>query len=135
MYSVILEYVPTSKKSKALEDLFGDTFCTTDPSKTAKTSRELACAEVAKYKDTASLILGGNVFDWWKSQQTKLPLLAKLAKTYLCIPGTSVPSECVFSTAGDIVHSERSILSPEHVDQFLEEIPLKEPCFTVIGNP
>ncbi|XP_045887410.1 uncharacterized protein LOC123958197 [Micropterus dolomieu] len=52
-------YILSSKKSKALEDLFGDTFCTVDPSQTVKTSRELAHAEVAKYKDTASLILGG----------------------------------------------------------------------------
>ena len=27
-----------------------------------------------------------------------------------------VPSERVFSTTGDIVRSERSVLSPEHVD-------------------
>lgn len=89
-----------------------------DPSQT-KTSRELAQAEVAKYKETASLPLGGNVLEWWKSQQTELPLLANLAKTYLCIPGTSVPSERVFSTAGDIVRSERSVLSAEHVDQLV----------------
>ncbi|KAJ8375471.1 hypothetical protein SKAU_G00060510 [Synaphobranchus kaupii] len=50
------DYVPISKKSKALEDLFGDTFCTGYQS--VKASRELAHAEVAKYKDTASLILG-----------------------------------------------------------------------------
>ncbi|KAK0144031.1 putative RNA-binding protein 46 [Merluccius polli] len=45
------------------------------------------------------------------------PCLQTLPKTYLCIPGTSVLSECVFSTAGDIVHSERSVLSAQHVDQ------------------
>ena len=74
------------------------------------------------------MILGGSVLEWWKSHQTEFPLLANLAKTYLCIPGTSVPSERVFSTAGDIVRSERSVLSPEHVDQlvFFEEKPFKE---------
>ena len=71
--------------------------------------------------------LEGNVLEWWKTHQTEFPLLANLAKTYLCIPGTSVPSERVFSTAGDIVRSERSVLSAEHVDQlvFFKEKPPK----------
>ncbi|XP_039520337.1 E3 SUMO-protein ligase ZBED1-like [Pimephales promelas] len=107
------EHVPPFKKSKPFEDLFGDTFCTADPSQTVKTPKELAHAEVVKYRDTASLNLGGMVLEWWKSHQTEFPLLANLAKTYMCIPGTSVPSERVFSTAGDIVNSERSVLSPE----------------------
>jgi hypothetical protein len=59
------------------------------------------------------------VLEWWKTHQTEFPLLANLAKTYLCIPGTSVPSERVFRTAGDIVRSERSVLTPEHVDQLV----------------
>lgn len=88
-----------------------------DTSQTVKTSRELAHAGIAKYKDTASLILGGRVLECWKSHQTEFPLLANLAKAYLCISGTSVPSERVFSTAGDIVRSEHRVLSPQHVDQ------------------
>ncbi|CAL8370626.1 unnamed protein product [Boreogadus saida] len=48
------EYVP-AQKSKAFQDLFGDTFSTAEP--TQKTSRDLASAEVAKYKETAPLPL------------------------------------------------------------------------------
>lgn len=114
---IVPEYVPASKKTKALADLFGDTFCTVDPAVTS--SRQRAQAEVVKYKETDSLALDGNVLDWWKSHQAEFPLLANLAKTYLCIPGTSVPSERVFSSAGDIVNSQRSVLSPEHVDQLV----------------
>ncbi|XP_077070815.1 uncharacterized protein LOC143722931 [Siphateles boraxobius] len=40
------EHVPPFKKSKPFEDLFGDTFCTADPSQTVKTPKELAHAEV-----------------------------------------------------------------------------------------
>lgn len=46
------------------------------------------------------------------------PSLAKLAKRYLSIPGTSVLAEQV-STAGDIVTAQRSALTSEHVDQLL----------------
>ncbi|XP_077063574.1 E3 SUMO-protein ligase ZBED1-like [Siphateles boraxobius] len=113
------ECPPVSKKSKVLEDLFGDSFCTEDPSVRGKTSKEQAHDEVRKYRDVASLSLDGKVLDWWRAHQAEFPLLADLAKTYLCIPGTSVPSERVFSTAGDIVRSERSVLSSEHVDQLI----------------
>ncbi|MCI4390736.1 hypothetical protein PGIGA_G00126140 [Pangasianodon gigas] len=58
------EYAPSSKKSKPLEDLFGDTFCTVDPSQAVKTPKELAHAEVVKYRDTASLNSGGKVLEW-----------------------------------------------------------------------
>ncbi|KAL2092740.1 hypothetical protein ACEWY4_012538 [Coilia grayii] len=110
---------PLSKKSKVLEDLFGDAFCTEDLSVRKKTSKELAYDEIRKYREVASLSLGGKVLEWWKAHQSEFPLLANLAKTYLCIPATSVPSERVFSTAGDIVRSERSVLSSEHVDQLI----------------
>ena len=61
---------------------------------------------------------------WW-SQHEEIPLLEKLAKTMLCIQGTSVLSESVFSTAGDIVTSQKSVLHPDHVDVL---IYLKKIC-------
>uniref|UniRef100_A0A671QLV8 HAT C-terminal dimerisation domain-containing protein n=1 Tax=Sinocyclocheilus anshuiensis TaxID=1608454 RepID=A0A671QLV8_9TELE len=47
------------------------------------------------------------------------PLLSNLASCTLCIPGTSVAAERVFSTAGDIITAKRRALKPEHVDQLL----------------
>jgi len=38
-----------------------------------------------------------NPLDWWKANQTRFP---GLVRRYRCVPGTSVPSERVFSTAG-----------------------------------
>lgn len=113
---VFLFSVHASKKT--LKVLFGDLFCTVDPSQIIKTSRDLAHAEIVKYRETAILSFGGNLLDWWQSHQTEFTLLWDLYKRYLCIPGTRVPSKWAFSTLGDTVCSEHSVLSPEHVDQF-----------------
>lgn len=56
---------------------------------------------------------------WWEENEAKFPSLAGLAKKYLAIPGTSVPSERIFSTAGTVVNKLRSRLSSTVVDQIV----------------
>jgi hypothetical protein len=36
------------------------------------------------------------ILEWWNVNQAKIPLVANLARRYLCIPATSAPSERVF---------------------------------------
>ena len=55
----------------------------------------------------------------WMQNQFRYPLLSRMAKLYLAIPATSVPSERVFSTAGDIVTASRACLKPGHVDKLI----------------
>ena len=75
--------------------------------------QEAANKEIQKY-----LCIDANREDnptrWWKNCSTQLPLLSTMARKYLCIPGTSVPSERAFSTAGNIVNAKRSCLLPEN---------------------
>ena len=56
---------------------------------------------------------------FWRENEHKYPNIAKLAKKYLCVQATSVASERVFSTAGDVVHAERSRLDQEQVDALI----------------
>ena len=42
--------------------------------------------------------------------------LMMLAKKYLAIPGSSVPSERLFSKAGELISEKRSQLKPKNVD-------------------
>ncbi len=106
------ETEPASKKT-ALEDLLGDSF-----SKTEKSSRGIEM-EIDLYRREASIPLSCCPLKWWRESCSKYPLLSPLAKAYLSIPATSVPSERVFSTAGDIVTAQRSQLLPEIVDMLI----------------
>ncbi|KAL3872287.1 hypothetical protein ACJMK2_040221 [Sinanodonta woodiana] len=102
-------------KKGALEDLFGDVYVfKVEPSKSLF---QRADAEITRYRnETSSIHIGDNPLMWWKVNETSFPLLAKLAKMLLTIPATSVPSERVFSTAGDVVSAQRASLTGENVD-------------------
>ncbi|KAK2579106.1 hypothetical protein KPH14_000884 [Odynerus spinipes] len=63
------------------------------------------------------------IINWWKTQPGRFPALAMLAKSLLGIPATQVPSERLFSTAGNIVSANRTKLLTDHVEEicFLHE--------------
>ena len=56
---------------------------------------------------------------WWKRNEFKFPRLGQLAKKYLAVPATSVPSERTFSTAGLTVTKLRANLDAGSVDQIV----------------
>lgn len=92
---------------------------TAGPAKKLKTAEDQAKDEMTRYKEEASLALSDDPLGWWKEHEDQYPFLSRVAKKHLCIPGTSVPSERVFSTVGDIISAKRSVISPEHLDQLL----------------
>ncbi|CAH1259126.1 ZBED1 [Branchiostoma lanceolatum] len=75
--------------------------------------------EILKYKSLAKLKSTDDVISFWQAKVYELPLLSQHARKYLVVPGTSVPSERVFSTAGDIVSAERAALDPDSVNMLL----------------
>uniref|UniRef100_A0A1A8HG22 HAT C-terminal dimerisation domain-containing protein n=1 Tax=Nothobranchius korthausae TaxID=1143690 RepID=A0A1A8HG22_9TELE len=85
-------------------------------SEESKTPYVRAEEEMDKYLKASSLPLSEDPLNWWRVHEVTFPLLARLSKRYLCIPGTSVSAERVFSTAGDVVTAKRSTLKPQHVD-------------------
>ena len=105
---------PKPKKSKLLT-LLGDVFeHTSSPSLTPQTA---AKKEIDHYKTEEPVI--ENPLEWWKKNKERFPGLATLAKRYLAITATSVPSERAFSLAGHIVNAKRSCLLPENVRMLL----------------
>lgn len=73
-------------------------------------------SQVLMYFGEQPLPKKNNPLTWWKANAPRYPTLAKLAKSLLCIPATSTPSERLFSAAGNIASKKRASLSPEHVD-------------------
>ncbi|XP_059916026.1 E3 SUMO-protein ligase ZBED1-like [Gadus macrocephalus] len=108
-----LDTSPPQKKS-ALAELFGETFASKDMD--SKTPADIIKEEVAFYLAASGIAVDGDPLTWWKSNECKYPHIAKMARCYLAVPGSSVPTERVFSTAGDIVTAKRSTLSPDNVD-------------------
>lgn len=106
---------PPTKRT-ALEDLLGDSFCHMESSTQAQAGIE---AEVDSYRKEASISLSACPLQWWRENAQRYPLLSTLAKSYLSVPATSVPSERVFSCAGDIVNAQRSQLLPQNVDMLI----------------
>ncbi len=105
------EQPPPCKKT-ALEDLLGATFAKS----TVIQSKCKIEVEIDMYKKDTSIPLTSCPLKWWKEHAQMYPLLSSLSKAYLTIPATSVPSERVFSTAGDIVNAQRSQLLSQNVD-------------------
>lgn len=107
------------KRRSALANLLGQTFKHARFSPTPSSPNSKAAKEVQQYQDSPPLPLSDEPLVWWKSEASKYPHLAKLAQRYLCVPGTSVPSERIFSTACHIISAQRSALTSEHADQLV----------------
>ena len=56
---------------------------------------------------------------WWSQRTAVYPQLHKLARRHLGVPATSVPSERLFSTAGELISQRRTCLKPKNVNNLL----------------
>lgn len=112
----VAKKIKTETHETALHQMLGDVFVTKELK--PKSDIELLKDELLTYKDIAS-DLSTDPLMWWKSNSPTLPRLARLAKQVLCVPATSVPSERVFSTAGDIITAQRSQLASSTVDTLI----------------
>jgi len=56
---------------------------------------------------------------WWKHNEQKYRRVAHVARRYMSAPSTSVPSERLFSSAGDLYSDSRNRLSGHRADMLL----------------
>ena len=103
---------PPSKRAKVDDDIFDELADLCADSATAATNYD----ELAVYLTETPLTPSADVTDYWRDSSSRFPKLATLARKYMCIPATSVPSESAFSTAGFIINRKRASLSPDTAD-------------------
>ena len=79
-------------------------------------AEDVATEEIDQYIHFPCPEVDSDPLEWWKTHHVDYSHLASLAKKYLCIPATSVASERLFSTSGNIVTDKRCCLKPERVN-------------------
>ncbi len=104
------------QKSPGLWDLFEQKVA---DSKSTRNHTSKATLEVQAYFGEDVLPRLEDPLAWWKRNEKRFNLLSQLAKKYLCVSGTSVPSERLFSKAGELVSIRRNRLKPKNIDMML----------------
>ena len=89
----------------------------TEKEKIQTSTYELVNQELEKYD--AEPQIRGDPLQWWKSREASMPILAKVARAILCVPGSSVPSERVFSKSGQLLNKKRASLKSKNVDMLI----------------
>ena len=60
-----------------------------------------------------------DLLEWWKSNQTKFPILSKMARQFHAVPASTAPIERVFSISTRIVTNSRANLTPSSIEQLM----------------
>ena len=75
--------------------------------------------EVDAYLQAGSVSMTTNPLQFWKENEKKYPVMAKLAKEVLGVPSSSSPVERLFSIAGKVFTPERCRLNDTRFEQLM----------------
>lgn len=56
---------------------------------------------------------------WWRSQESKYPVLSVMARDILTVPVSTVASEAAFSAGGRVISEKRGSLKPDTVEALI----------------
>ena len=91
-----------------------------------QTAEQIVDKELLRYINTPKLermspcgLHVNNPLEWWEAHVSEFPLLSTLARTVLCIPATSAPTERLFSYAGLTIANDRASLLPENAEEII----------------
>ncbi|XP_076296265.1 E3 SUMO-protein ligase ZBED1-like [Lasioglossum baleicum] len=78
-----------------------------------------AASTMKQYLDMPYENIKSDPVTFWGIHGQTIPTLKKIFEKYLCVPATSVPSERIFSKAGQIMSDRRNRLSPKNLDYLI----------------
>jgi hAT family protein len=76
-------------------------------------------SDLDKYLAVPAVKGGKDALEWWKHHHDEYPGLARIARDYLAIPATSVPSERVFSSGANLISDKRGSLNDDSIQACL----------------
>lgn len=104
---------PPKKKKGPISTLLGDIF----ENQGQLSFSEVVSKEMAVYKEPAEL--DSDPLQWWYTRKSQYPLMSRVVKKYFSFVATSVPSERLFSSAGNVITDKRSCLTPEYANHLI----------------
>ena len=107
---------PPEKKKTALNILFNDDD-NDIPTGQSLTNREMVETEILWYSHEETLEC--DPLQWWKVKSASYPNLSAQVQRMWSLPASSVRSEEIFSTAGNIFTLKRNRLLPENVNMLV----------------
>lgn len=75
--------------------------------------------EIDFYMEEEELAVDADPLSWWKTNESRFPILSLVAKKYLATPATSVPCERLFSIAGEVITKKRAKLGVGHAEMYV----------------
>ena len=90
-----------------------------DEGESAPAPSQSAAEEVMRYRREPMIAEDSCPFSWWRSRRKDYPLLARLARKYLSIPGTSTPSERVISRLNLVLSKRRLQMKGDFVSKIM----------------
>ena len=73
-------------------------------------------SEIDEYLKTSIESPNTNPCEWWKNHKLQYLILSKIARDYIGIPSTSVPSEQAFSKSGELISKRRNRLGDSTIE-------------------
>lgn len=113
---------PSKKRLKVESEDYDDwlsdvIYVGSESGKQQTSNSELINQELEKYD--GELQIKGDPLEWWKGRKGSMPILSEVARAVLCVPGSSVPSERVFSKSGHLLNKKRASLKGKNVKMLL----------------
>ena len=88
-------------------------------SRDTQTIQSECLVEIKQYLASNVIDRKNDPLQWWSDNKIMYKRLYVLASKYLCIPATSVPSERLFSKAGELISAKRSRLKEKNINTIL----------------